>query len=248
MRTSQWAALAGLTAVGNATSLADICTTSYAKAHLPADSTVDGITIDPSSVSVAITYNASFTDEVMFPDTVISYCNLTFAYSHNGLDDQVYVAYWLPSPSDFQNRFLATGGGGLAINSGSSSLAGGLEYGAVSGLTDGGFGTFDTQWDATIPLANGTNNWPSVYNFGYQSIHEMSLLGKALTNNIYGVANSSKVYSYYQACSEGGREGWSQVQRFPGQYDGAIIGAPAIRYSFQQVSDHPLSVTPWSHS
>lgn len=42
--------------------------------------------------------------------------------------------------------------------------------------------------------------------------------------------------TYPQGCSEGGREGFSQVQRFAETYDGAIIGAPALRYSFQQVN------------
>lgn len=37
-----------------------------------------------------------------------------------------------------------------------------------------------------------------------------------------------------RSCSEGGREGWSQVQRYGSQYDGAIIGAPAFRQAFQQ--------------
>lgn len=149
----------------------------------------------------------------------------------------------MPEPSTFKNRFLTTGGGGLAINSGSDSVAGAIQYGAVGGLTDGGFGSFDTQWDAVFLLANNSVNWESVYMFGYQGIYEMTVLGKAFTSNFYntnstssGTTNSTKLYTYYQACSEGGREGFSQVQRFPETYDGAIIGAPAFRYSFQQVN------------
>lgn len=41
--------------------------------------------------------------------------------------------------------------------------------------------------------------------------------------------------SLCQGCSEGGREGWSQGQRFADAYDGAAIGAPAFRFAFQQV-------------
>ena len=63
----------------------------------------------------------------------------------------------------------------------------------------------------------------------------MTVLGKAFTNNFYN-CNSTKLWTYYQGCSEGGREGMSQVQRFSETYDGAIIGAPAFRYSFQQVN------------
>lgn len=110
-----------------------------------------------------------------------------------------------------------------------------MQYGAASGLTDGGFGGFDNEWDSVFLLANNTVNWQAVYMFGYQAIHEMTILGKALTSNFYS-SNSTKLYTYYQGCSEGGREGFSQVQRFPETYDGAVIGAPAFRYSFQQVN------------
>lgn len=118
-----------------------------------------------------------------------------------------------------------------------------MQYGAAAGLTDGGFGGFNNMWDSVFLLANDTVNWDSVYMFGYQAIHEMTVLGKAFASNFYasnstayGTTNSTKLYTYYQACSEGGREGFSQVQRFPDTYDGAVIGAPALRYSFQQVN------------
>lgn len=71
---------------------------------------------------------------------------------------------------------------------------------------------------------------------GYQAHNELATLGKQLTRNIYNVASSKKIYSYYQGCSEGGREGWSQVQRFPEQFDGVVVGAPAFRWAQQQTN------------
>lgn len=71
---------------------------------------------------------------------------------------------------------------------------------------------------------------------GYQAHNELAILGKQLTRNIYNVSTSQKVYSYYQGCSEGGREGWSQAQRFPDQFDGVVAGAPAFRWAQQQVN------------
>ncbi|RSL56225.1 hypothetical protein CEP54_008958 [Fusarium duplospermum] len=220
----------------HAASLSDICSKTYAKSALPADGFISGITIDPNSIQTALVSNASFQSE-WYPTASADYCNLTFAYSHDGIaDDIVNVSYLLPAPSKFQNRYVSTGGGGLAINSGSQYAGSGLIVGAVSGITDGGFGSFNTQWDEVFLLANGTINWQSVYMFGYQAHHELALLGKELARNIYDVSKSSKVYSYYQGCSEGGREGWSQVQRFADQFDGAAIGAPAFRYGQQQVN------------
>jgi tannase len=129
--------------VARAATLASVCTTSYVTSALPTD--LFGMTIDTSSVTAAAVYNASSTGSVMFPDATFDFCNVTMAYSHNGRDDQVLLNFWLPSPASFKNRWLSTGGGGLAINSGvttSGSLPGGVQYGAVSGLTDGGFGGF----------------------------------------------------------------------------------------------------------
>jgi tannase len=131
--------------VARAASLASVCTTSYVTSSLPTD--LFGMTIDSSSVTAAAVYNASASGSVMFPDATFDFCNVTMAYSHNGRSDQVLLNFWLPSPDKFQNRWLSTGGGGLAINSGvttSGSLPGGVQYGAVSGLTDGGFGGFTT--------------------------------------------------------------------------------------------------------
>ncbi|KAI1615381.1 feruloyl esterase-like protein B precursor [Exophiala viscosa] len=217
-----------------AQSLNDVCTTSYVVASLPAPGTFPGITIDNSSVAASPVANAEVANENMYPDAVFDYCNVSFAYSHDGRNDQVLLWYWLPAPQNFQNRYLSTGGGGYAINSGNGSLPGGIIYGAAAGATDGGFGSFSISADEVILLANGTINRDVLYAFGYEAIHEMSIIGKQLTQNFFNMSNT-KLYSYYQGCSEGGREGWSQLQRFGDQFDGAVTGAPAFRYGQQQV-------------
>jgi tannase len=195
-------------AVAHAATLSDVCTKSYAQTSLPQKDFFVGITIDPSSVTTTLVTNATAGSQFFFPGSVISFCNVTFAYSHDGRDDQVLVSYGLPAPDKFQNRYLSTGGGGLSINSGSRAFPGGILYGAATGMTDGGFGGFQKQLDAVLLSAPGAVNWESVFMFGYQA---------------------------HQGCSEGGREGWSQVQRFADEWDGAAIGAPALRFSFQQV-------------
>ncbi|KAM0323661.1 hypothetical protein ACHAQA_008596 [Verticillium albo-atrum] len=224
------------------TSLADLCTTSYAQAALPAADFFPGLTIDSASVETTLVRNASASSE-WYPTASFDYCNITFAYAHDGLaDDLVHVTYWAPEPNAFKNRYVSTGGGGLAINSQKGYIPSGVIVGALSGITDGGFGSFDAQWDDVFLLANNTINWQSVYMFGYQAHHELATLGKEFARNLYTVPESEKVFSYYQGCSEGGREGWSQLQRFADQFDGAAIGAPAFRYGQQQVNHLTLNV------
>ncbi|CAK96757.1 hypothetical protein CBS63078_576 [Aspergillus niger] len=229
-------ATAALVAGAQAKSLADVCTVSHVQSSLPLDA-FTGLEIKTSSVTASPVYNVSVSDQTFYPDGTFDYCNVTFAYSHAGRDDSILLGIWLPAPDAYQNRWLSTGGGGFAINLEGDLMPAGLLYGAAAGITDGGFGAFTTDLDAVFPSANGTINWDAIYNFGYQSHHELSVIGKAFTKNFFNTtASSSKLYSYYMGCSEGGREGWSQVQRFPEEWDGAIIGAPAIRYGQQQVN------------
>lgn len=229
-------ALAAASAVAaNVVSLSSVCSDDNIIAALPADDIYQGITIDRTYATSNVVTNSSVSGN-FFPDAIIDYCNVTVAYSHSGRDDRVLLQFFLPAPSNFQNRWLSNGGGGLAIYAGEQTLPGGIIYGAVSGATDGGFGSFATDFDSVLLLANGSINWESVFMFGYQAHHEMNTIGKAFSRLFYNMVDSEKLYAYYQGCSEGGREGWSQIQRFGDEFDGAIVGAPAFRFAHQQVN------------
>ncbi|ORY68409.1 tannase [Pseudomassariella vexata] len=226
-------ASAALLSSTSALSLADVCTVSYVQSVLPADNFVEGITLSPDSVTANAVTNYTVASSSLCPGkSGLDFCNVTFSYTHTGLDDTTNLWYWLPSPEQFANRYLSIGGGGLSITPGQQGLGNGLVYGAVAGTTDGGFGGFNSDLTSVLLLANGTLNYNALFAFGYKAIHEMSVLGKELTRQYY---NSSDFYSYYQGCSEGGREGWSQIQRYGTQFDGAAVGAPAFRQAFQQV-------------
>lgn len=234
-----FAAIVALSSIAQAVTLDELCINSFITSHFPAAGFLDGITLDPSSINTATYSNISIPSNVFYPAATLEYCQVTFKYSHNGRNDSVALTYWLPAPANFKNRYLATGGGGYAINSGTGptgSLPSGVEYGAVAGLTDGGFGIFQKNALATFLKTNGTLNWDNIYMFGYGAIHEQAVIGKELTKTVFDMtSNNQTLYSYYQGCSEGGREGWSQIQRYADEFDGAAIGAPAFRYAFQQV-------------
>ncbi len=88
-------------------------------------------------------------------------------------------------------------------NSGNGSLPGGTIYGAAAGLTDGGFGSFSNQLDSVFPLANGTANWPAIYDFAYLSIHEMAVLGQAFTRNSFNMGNGTSYFRTIRAAPKG---------------------------------------------
>jgi len=234
MRQFSRAAVASMATAASAASLADVCNVANVKAALPANNTLLGIEPIASAVTASAVYNASSSASVGASSSTsetYSYCNVTITYTHTGKGDEVVIKYAFPAPSDFKNRFYVAGGGGFSL---SSDATGGLSYGAVGGATSAGYDAFDQAYDDVVLYGNGSINWDATYMFGYQALGEMTQVGKVLTQGFYGM-NNTKVYTYYEGCSDGGREGMSQIQRWGAEYDGAITGAPAFRFGQQQV-------------
>ncbi|MEY9836513.1 tannase/feruloyl esterase family alpha/beta hydrolase [Streptacidiphilus sp. EB103A] len=60
--------------------------------------------------------------------------------------------------------------------------------------------------------------------FGYSSEHQLSLVAKAVIKGFYG---SAPAKSYFDGCSDGGREALIEAQRYPTDFNGIIAGSPA---------------------
>ena len=68
-------------------------------------------------------------------------------------------------------------------------------------------------------------NYQYRVNFAYRGMHLQVLAAKAILAKFY---NQGPRFSYYNACSEPGREGMMEVQRFPEDFDGVAAGCPPI--------------------
>jgi len=91
----------------------------------------------------------------------------------------------------------------------------------------GGF-PFGPLGDATWALnPDGTLNWGLINDFAFNAIHEQTTWTKKLVNVYYG---TGPLYTYWNGCSTGGRQGHEQAQRFPDDYDGILAGAPAFNW------------------
>ena len=53
------------------------------------------------------------------------------------------------------------------------------------------------------------------------------MAGKTLGRRYY---DAEPEYSYFEGCSTGGRQGLMEAQRYPGDFDGIVAGAPANHY------------------
>src|SRR6476620_4643394 len=104
------------------------------------------------------------------------------------------------------------------------ALSGPLRLGYATAATDtgheGGSGSFALG-------ADGRLDWHAVQDNAYLGIHEMTVVGKALTKAFYGKAPR---YSYFVGGSSGGRQGLMEAQRYPEDYDGILSSCPAINW------------------
>ena len=73
------------------------------------------------------------------------------------------------------------------------------------------------------------NNLQGLVDFGYRATHVTTVAGRAILNAFYG---SDARFSYFFACSTGGRQGLIEAQRFPEDFDGVVAIAPASMAPF----------------
>lgn len=134
---------------------------------------------------------------------------------------QIQFEVQLPT-QNWNRRYLQVGCGGYcgSLRASAESIAALNSHFAVafdnSGHVGGGIGAVSALWGLDQPQLR--------IDFGYRSEHVMSIAAKAISTAFYGKSPS---YSYFQGCSNGGRQALISAQRYPNDFDGIIAGAPA---------------------
>lgn len=134
-------------------------------------------------------------------------------------DSEIQFEVWLPEPAAWNGKFQGIGNGGFA---------GTISYPGLGGAVSRGYATAstDTGHKATtgIGAAWALNHPEKIVDFGHRAIHETAEVGKAVIKAYYG---DGPKRSYFNSCSNGGRQALMEAQRYPNDYDGIIAGAPA---------------------
>jgi Tannase and feruloyl esterase len=149
-------------------------------------------------------------------------------------------------PTAWRGRLYMFGNGGFAGESfeapNRTTIRGrGLHYGFATAATD-------TGHSATAePGASFAASKQKLVDFGFRSLHLTAETAKLLIKAYYGEGPAK---SYYDGCSQGGRQGLIIAQRFPDDFDGILVGAPGLDntgvmlargYAAQAMSTAPLS-------
>lgn len=130
-------------------------------------------------------------------------------------DSDVAVELWLPA-AGWNGRFEAVGNGGFQSTINYEALAKALADGYAVAASNAGHDTQDGSFAYGHP--------EKLIDWGYRAIHEMTLTAKTLIALRYGRAAA---FSYWNSCSTGGRQGLNAAERYPADFDGLAIGAPA---------------------
>lgn len=129
-------------------------------------------------------------------------------------DSQIGFELWLPDQWD--GRYLQAGNGAFAGSINYRGLAPGLRNGFAVASTDDGHTGWGARWALGHPQ--------KVIDFGYRAVHLTSVVAKQITATYYGRGISR---AYFNGCSDGGRESLMEAQRYPDDFDGWVVGAPA---------------------
>lgn len=130
-------------------------------------------------------------------------------------------------PTAWNRRFYMFGNGGYAGN----TVDGPLRPGARNTQVSRGFATAssNTGHEASAePGASFARDRQKLFDFGFRSLHVTAETAKRLIAAYYGVKPAR---SYFESCSNGGRQALMLAQRFPEDFDGIISGAPALEWT-----------------
>ena len=195
-------------------------TAGIGQAHLVSDLPTALSTNPPNDTSVAITSVTTGTTGG------IPYCLVKL-----NIKPAINIWVGLPTGPNWNGRLQSEGGGGYAGSVGipTGSIAGGYVGVQTDTGHTGGSGTFGCLNDCAGATAAspGIMDKQRQTDFAYRSEHLMASLGKQLAQAFYG---QQPVYAYWNGCSTGGRQGLRMAQQFPNDYNGLLVGAPAIHW------------------
>ena len=140
-------------------------------------------------------------------------------------DSNIRIEVWMPA-SGWNGKFEGVGNGGFAGAIAYADLAPGISFGYATASTDTGH--VGNSTDGSFALGHPEK----IIDFGYRSIHLMTVIGKQITSAFYG---QNPERSYFTGCSTGGRQALMEAQRFSDDYDGIVAGDPVAYYTHHHV-------------
>lgn len=135
------------------------------------------------------------------------------------------VAFEVNLPDRWNRRFYMIGNGGLAGEGlddpgRAAQRSQALAHGFVMAQTNTGHDA-RKEPSGTFVLSNPQK----AVDYAYRAVHVTAVAAKQIAADYYG---RPVAYSYWNSCSNGGRQGLIEAQRYPEDFDGIVANAPWV--------------------
>lgn len=139
-------------------------------------------------------------------------------------DSSIGIEVWLPAAT-WNGRYQQVGNHGWGGVIYWSEMAPQLQRGFATGATDDGHvnstaNPFDVSWGIGHPV--------KVEDMAWRAVHELAVNAKRLIAAYY---ENGPLASYFNGCSDGGREGMREAHDFPDDFDGILAGGAATGWT-----------------
>jgi len=161
---------------------------------------------------------ALHSEEIPARDSVPEHCRITGTLAPE-------IAFEVSLPARWNGRFYMIGNGGLAGESledpfRTSQRDRALQLGFAFAQTNTGHDA-RKEPGGTFVLSNPQK----AMDYAYWAVHVTATTAKALTAEYYAKPIAR---SYWNSCSNGGRQGLIEAQRYPQDFDGLVVNAPWV--------------------
>ena len=135
------------------------------------------------------------------------------------------IAFEVSLPAKWNGRFYMIGNGGFAGDSLDAPTR--VEQRNAALRVGFAFAQTNTGHDAAKePGASFVMSNPQkAIDYAYRAVHLTATTAKEITKEYYGRTAS---HAYWNSCSNGGRQGLIEAQRFPDDFDGVIAASPWV--------------------
>ncbi|HLW70491.1 MAG TPA: tannase/feruloyl esterase family alpha/beta hydrolase [Candidatus Binataceae bacterium] len=180
------------------------------------------LSCDAGSIQAIAPGSSTVTSALETTTGTIPYCKIDASITTDAaLGDVIHYEVDLPDASSWNSRLFFFGNGGFG---GSIVLSpGALQAGSAVAATDTGHtaANDDASW--------ALNNVPAVLDYEYKALHETVAASEQILSGYYG---APVYHSYFSACSDGGRQGLVEAQKYPNDFDGVVVGDAGIGQAY----------------
>ena len=146
---------------------------------------------------------------------LLAFCRVT-GIIRPSKDSEIKFEVWMPT-SDWNGKLIGMGNGGFGGSILYQVMGAPLSRHYSVAATDTG------HEGASLDASFALGHREKLIDFAYRAVHEITVKSKLVIETYY---RRPPTFSYWDGCSDGGAQAFSEATRYPADYNGIIAGAP----------------------